>query len=222
MTDHVWAWLTLAGLGFFHGLNPAMGWLFAVALGLQEQRLGAVLRALIPIGLGHAAAVGCAALATLLLGTVVPAPLVLILAGSVLLGFTAWRLWRRFRHPRTRFRATPRELALWSFLMASAHGAGLMVVPLVAVLLGQESRPATHGEAAHLAHFGQSASVAFAAVVVHTVAMFLAMTLVAVIVYRELGVELLRRAWINVDLLWVGVLVVTGLSSLALGLRALL
>ncbi|MCX7623036.1 MAG: hypothetical protein N2Z82_04690 [Thermomicrobium sp.] len=218
MERDLWLWLSLVALGLFHGINPAMGWLFAVALGLQEGRLSAVLQALLPIGLGHAAAVGLAALAAVLLGTTLPQPVVLLIAGTLLLGFTAWRIWRRFRHPRTRFRASARELAVWSFLMASAHGAGLMVAPLVAVLAPHAAAAAGH--AAHVAT--RSVALAVLAAALHTLAMFAAMTVVAVVVYREIGVEILRRAWFNVDLVWIVVLALAGGVTLAAGVYGLL
>ncbi|MFN3336612.1 MAG: hypothetical protein ACK42I_03820, partial [Thermomicrobium sp.] len=201
MPTDLWAWLSLAGLGLFHGLNPAMGWLFAVALGLQEQRLSAVLAALPPIVLGHTAAIALTALLIAVLGIAIPTSILLTSTGAVLLLFTTWRIWRRFRHPRTRFRATKYELALWSFLMANAHGAGLMIAPLLIGLLNGGNAPlTTTGHTAHAEAFSHSLGVALAAVLVHSGALYVTMTVVAVIVYRELGLELLRRAWINVDL----------------------
>src|ERR671913_2267712 len=130
-----WPWLSLLALGAFHGLNPGMGWLFAVALGLQERRLRAVINALGPIALGHALAIGLAAVAVSTLGLVIPQRMLLTLGGGVLLGFAAYKVATRFRHPRwVGMRVGPRELVLWSFLMASAHGAGLMLVPVLAGL----------------------------------------------------------------------------------------
>lgn len=220
MPTDLWAWLSLAGLGLFHGLNPAMGWLFAVALGLQEKRLGAVLAALPPIVLGHTAAIALTALLIVALGIVIPPATLLTSTGAVLLLFTTWRIWRRFRHPRTRFRATKYELALWSFLMASAHGAGLMIAPLlIAILDTPNTTLQTSGHAAHPGVFTHSVGLALAAVLVHSGALYATMTTVAVIVYRELGLELLRRAWINIDLIWIAVLGLTGLLTLLLGLR---
>ena len=136
--SQAWPWLSLAALGAFHGLNPAMGWLFAVALGLQERRLWAVTTALGPIALGHALAIGLAAVSVSLLGLVIPQRLLLALGGAALLGFAAYKIATRFRHPRwVGMRVSPRELVLWSILMVSAHGAGLMLVPvLVGLLLG--------------------------------------------------------------------------------------
>src|SRR6188472_4189442 len=134
----LWPWLTLAALGAFHGLNPAMGWLFAVALGLQERRLRAVTAALGPIALGHTLAIGIAAIAVGALGLVIPQRLLLALGGLALLSFAAYKILTRFRHSRwVGMRVSQRELVLWSFLMASAHGAGLMLVPVLVGLRGE-------------------------------------------------------------------------------------
>src|SRR5829696_9101659 len=133
-----WPWLSLLALGAFHGLNPAMGWLFAVSLGLQERRLRAVLIALGPIALGHALAIALAGLAVGALGLVVPQRLLLALGGAALLAFAAAKVITRFRHPRwVGMRVSSRQLVLWSFLMASAHGAGLMLVPVLAGVRGE-------------------------------------------------------------------------------------
>jgi hypothetical protein len=221
----LWPWISLALLGAFHGLNPAMGWLFAVALGLQERRLRAVTMALGPIALGHALAVGLAAVAVGLLGLVIPQRLLLALGGVALLGFAAYKVATRFRHPRwVGMRVGPRELVLWSFLMASAHGAGLMLMPVLIELRGEgvASAVATTGHAGHLRHLPPAASDALGpslvAVGLHSVAMLAVAGTVAVVVYQKLGVEILRRAWVNLDVLWVGALVIAGGIALGLGL----
>jgi hypothetical protein len=220
-----WPWLSLLALGAFHGLNPAMGWLFAVSLGLQERRLRAVTTALGPIALGHALAIGLAAVAVGTLGLVIPQRLLLALGGAALLGFAAYKVATRFRHPRwVGMRVTPRELVLWSFLMASAHGAGLMLVPVLVGLRGEGvSSALAHAE--HLGHTGHqspggNASLlpALAAVGLHSFAMLAVAGVVAVVVYQKLGVEVLRRAWVNLDLIWVGALLVVGGIALGLGL----
>jgi len=218
-----WPWLSLLALGAFHGLNPAMGWLFAVALGLQERRLRAVTTALGPIALGHALAIGLAAVAVGMLGVLIPQRVLLALGGAALLGFAAYKVATRFRHPRwVGMRVSPRELVLWSFLMASAHGAGLMLVPVLAGLRG-EGVPSALAHAAHLGHVGHQPPAAsdavlptLAAVGLHSVAMLAVAGVVAVVVYQKVGVEVLRRAWVNLDFIWTGALVVVG--GLALGL----
>ena len=220
-----WPWLSLAALGAFHGVNPAMGWLFAVALGLQERRLRAVVSALGPIALGHALAIALAGLAVGALGLVVPQRALLALGGAALLAFAAYKIATRFRHPRwVGMRVSSRELVLWSFLMASAHGAGLMLVPVLAGVRGDGvSSASAHAE--HLGHVGHqvpggtvSLLPAVAAVGLHSLAMLTVAGVLAVVVYQKVGVEVLRRAWVNLDFIWVGALVVVGGLALGLGL----
>ena len=223
-----WPWLSLLALGAFHGLNPAMGWLFAVALGLQERRLRAVVAALGPIALGHTLAIGLAAVAVGMLGLVLPQRLLLALGGVTLLGFAVYKVATRFRHPRwVGMRIGRRELVLWSFLMASAHGAGLMLVPvLVGLRSDNVASVAAHaGHHGHLEHPSAASNTllpAVAAVGLHASAMLAVAAMVAVVVYQKLGVGVLRRAWINLDLIWVGALAITGGIALALGLSPFL
>ena len=156
-----WPWISLAALGAFHGLNPAMGWLFAVALGLQERRLRAVTTALGPIALGHALAIGLAAVVGRHARARHPSAPAAGLGGVALLGFAVYKVATRFRHPRwVGMRVSPRELVLWSFLMASAHGAGLMLVPVLVGLRGEGVSACwpTHGHAGHLGHLPTAAS----------------------------------------------------------------
>jgi hypothetical protein len=201
------SWIVPAALGAYHGLNPGMGWLFAVALGLQERRAYAVLRALPPIALGHAASVAIVVAAAAGASVIVP-PAALRAAGAILLlGFAALLLARRI-HPRwVGMRLGARDLAVWSFVMSSAHGAGLMLLPILVHGAGGESQPAhTH---AHTA----ATDGAFA-LAVHTSAMFGAMTAAALLAFHVLGIGFLRRAWVNTDLLWAGALVVSGVVLL--------
>jgi hypothetical protein len=202
----LWPWLALAGLGAFHGLNPAMGWLFAVALGLHRDSRRVVLVALVPIALGHALAVLAVVLVALASGAVVDPALVRRLAGAVLLGWAAWHGWRGHRQ-RVRFGMTVglAGLGAWSFLMATAHGAGLMLLPLLDPL------GLAGGHAHH--HDGSPAGLgtALAAVAVHSLAMLATTAAVAVLVYDRLGVGVLRRGWVNVDLLWTAALAAMGL-----------
>jgi hypothetical protein len=205
-----WPWLTLAALGAYHGLNPAMGWLFAVALGLQEQRRGAVVRALPPIALGHAAAVLVAVLAIGVARIVVPFDVVRYVCAGALILFGLYKLFRR-RHPRwVGMRVGFRDLTVWSFLMASAHGASLMLFPVLLRLASAGRGAHTHG-----AMSGSATVLADLAVVgVHTLAMFVVMGTIAVVVYEKLGVMILKRTWFNLDLLWAGALVAAGLITL--------
>src|SRR5919112_5885592 len=130
----LWPWILLGLLGAYHGLNPAMGWLFAVALGMQEGDRRAVVRALPPIAIGHEADIALAALLVLGLGVLADTSALKVGAGVALVAFGVFR----FVKPRAHFRWVKArvnrvELGWWAFLMATAHGAGLMVAP---VLLG--------------------------------------------------------------------------------------
>ena len=203
--------IAAALLGAFHGVNPAMGWLFAVALGLQERRRAAVLRALPPIALGHTASVAIVLAAVAGARTLVPLRPLQWTAGLVLLGFAFLRL-RRRSHPRwVGMRVGFKDLTLWSFLMASAHGAGLMLVPLVLRGPVQPMPSMSGGAHAVMEHAALVATApATTLLAVHTLALFGVMTIVALIVYEVLGVEMLRRAWVNLDTIWVGALFVAG------------
>jgi hypothetical protein len=211
-----WPWLALALLGAYHGLNPAMGWLFAVALGLQEQRRGAVLQALPPIALGHATAVLLAVLVVGIAQIVIPLDALRYVCAGVLIVFGLYKLLRR-RHPRwVGMRVGFRDLTAWSFLMASAHGAGLMLIPVLLRLSSAEQVHGAHGtHADHTAMTGSATVLSdLAAVGLHTLAMFAVMGAVAIVVYEKLGVMILKRAWFNLDLLWAGALVGAGLITL--------
>lgn len=199
----------MAGFGAYHGLNPAMGWLFALALGLQQRSARAIWRALPSIALGHAAALALMAGVVLALGTILPFAVLDLLAAVALLGFGAWKLRRYYRHPRwVGMRVGARDLVAWSFLMAIGHGAGLMVAPVLVVIAG----PAPG------VPVGTTARALALAVGVHTAAMLAVMALVAWIVYRKLGLEVLRRGWVNFDLIWAAALLVVGVLALGHGI----
>jgi hypothetical protein len=199
----------LLGLGAFHGLNPGMGWLFAVALGLQERNRGAVLRALPPLAAGHAIAILVALVLLESVRTVVAPRTVAVLTGALLVSFGIWHLVRR-RHPRwVGMRLRPHELALWSFVMASAHGAGLMLLPVV--INGDALGHPVTGLAA-AAFVDVSGEVVLAAAA-HTIGMLTMMAGIAVLVYDQLGVAVLRRSWINLDVIWWSALVAAGLFA---------
>jgi len=207
----IWPWLTLIALGAWHGVNPAMGWLFAVSRGLQDRRGGAVLAALPPIALGHGLAIGLA-LAIVAVGRAsVPLAALRWATAALLIGFGLARLVRH-RHPRwVGMRVGFRDLTAWSFLMATAHGAGLMLVPLFVV---DAARPSCHA-AAGLALAGPADYVV--AALVHTLAMLATAGSIALVVYHKLGVALLRRAWFNLDGLWALALNAAGLFSALAG-----
>jgi hypothetical protein len=214
----LWPWLAVFGLGLFHGVNPAMGWLFAVALGLQEQKRAAVLRALPPIVLGHALSIGIIITAVLVARISLPHRTLKIAAASILFAFGLYRLFRS-RHPNwVGMRVGFGDLTLWSFIMATAHGAGLMLVPF---FLSSPNDPKTHHIGSHsgsehlwaFANFS-GPSLLTASVGVHTLGYLLMTALVAILVYEKLGVGMLRRAWFNVDLFWMLALMITGVFVL--------
>jgi hypothetical protein len=199
----------LAGLGAFHGLNPAMGWLFAVALGLHRGTRRVVVESLLPIVLGHAAAVAAVLLAALLFGAFVDHALLARTAGIVLVGWALWHvLYGHRRRVRVGMQAGLVALGLWSFLMATAHGAGLMLLPVVMPLC------LSGGPAGALTASG-SAMTALAALGVHTAAMLAVIALVSLLVYQCVGLAFLRRGWINLDLVWSAALTASGAVLLA-------
>jgi hypothetical protein len=206
----------LAGLGAFHGLNPAMGWLFAVARGMQERSLTVLLRSLPPIALGHLASVAIIAAVVSATESVVAASVVGIAGGLALVGFGLWRLLSQRHFRWAGMRLSERQLVGWSFLMSSAHGAGLMLLPVLTagVAAGQT------GHMAHMAPATQGTPAAalegLAAAGIHTLAMFAVMAACAVVVYEFVGVNVLRRAWFNVDRLWAAVMVGAGALTIAL------
>lgn len=202
--SHEGLWLTLAALGAYHGLNPAMGWLFAVSQGMQHRSRRAVLRALLPIALGHELSIALVVVLALGAAAIVEPSTLRIGAAAVLLAFGIFRFAKPRAHPRwTKMRVTRGELTLWSFLMSSAHGAGIMVAPLLIGLGGAQAASAhEHAELSLLSD--ASLAVSGAAIFVHVAAMAVVMGVVAVVVYEKLGLEVLRRAWVNTDRLWAG------------------
>lgn len=204
-------WLLLL-LGAYHGINPGMGWLFAVALGMQEEKGSAVARALVPIAFGHALAIGIVVLAAAFLGMALPLMVIRNSVAALLVGLGIYCLLLH-QHPRwIRMQVGFRDLTVWSFLMASAHGAGLMLLP---VLLGNSTVEA-HGQIAGHAHISPATSplAGILATAVHTTA-YLAMTgLLAWVVYRKFGLALLRKTWFNFNLVWGATLIATGVFTL--------
>jgi hypothetical protein len=206
-------WGAMVLLGAYHGINPGMGWLFAVALGMQQGSVRGVWRALPPVALGHAAAVGVVVAAGWLARMVMPLEVVTIVVASTLVTLGLYRLWRH-RHPRFGgMRVGFLDLTIWSFLMASSHGSGFMVLPFVMVMPADVTAAGEH--ALHAASVSASMPWPNAlAVAIHSLAYLTVTALVAWIVYRKLGLALLRTAWFNVDWLWAGALVVTGVTVL--------
>ena len=206
------SWAMLVALGAFHGINPGMGWLFAVALGMQERRRGAVIRALLPLGVGHALAVAGAVGAAIAIGFVIPLSWLRWPIAGMLVSFGILRLIRH-RHPRwAGMRVGMFGLTAWSFLMATAHGAGLMVVP---VFMGM-SMSGAGAHAHHMPATGMATGTAFLATGLHALGYLAVTAFVAVLVFEKLGVGILRRAWFNLDLIWSAALVATGAMTLSL------
>jgi len=201
-----WGWPALLLLGAYHGINPGMGWLFAVALGMQERRRAAVAWSLVPITLGHALAIAVAIAVAGVLGMVVSLGHLRLIVTAALFAFGGYRFIRH-RHPKGGgMRVGFRDLTLWSFLMASAHGAGLMVLPVLFGLSASEHAGHSAGT--------QSLSTASLAVGIHTAAYLVVTALIAAIIYEKVGLAVLRKAWVNMDLIWAGALVLTALLTL--------
>jgi hypothetical protein len=204
--NEVWPWLILFGLGVYHGINPGMGWLFAVALGMQEKSRRAVISAILPIALGHALSIAFVVALLWLAGASLPGKYLRYGAAAILFGFGLYRLVRSRHLKWVGMRVGFRDLTLWSFLMASTHGAGLMLVPLL--LAWPHTGHGEHNPAnSHAAHFGfggfDHPLMWLAAIGVHSMGHLLVTALIALLVYEKLGLSLLRRTWFNLDLLWI-------------------
>lgn len=212
--DQTWMWLLL--LGAMHGVNPAMGWLFAVALGLQERSARAVWRALLPLAIGHALAIGAAVFLAALAGLVIPPGYLKWVVAAALLTFAVRHLVRHGHRRWGGMQVGMRDLAVWSLLMASAHGAGLMVLP---VLFSEEPAQIETVHAHHLSPEPRLPDQAaprtsgLIATLIHTAGYLLVTGVLAVVVYCWAGLRLLRAAWINLDLIWGGALVITAVVT---------
>jgi len=204
-------WLAVVASGLYHGVNPGMGWPLAVSAGLMEKSPRALLLALWPLSVGHLLAI---------LMMLLPFALLLALAqwqreiqaaaALLVIGYGVFLLLRR-RHPRALARIPPTQLGLWSFAIAIAHGAGLMLVPIYLGLCGTTAR--AHEAAGPLveANLGMAMLVA----VVHVVATIAAGGCLALLVYRYLGLKFVSRSWFNLDASWAASLVLVGAVALA-------
>ena len=205
MSNTWWPWAALVLLGAYHGLNPGMGWLFAVARGLQERKRAAVLSSLLPIAIGHEASIVIVVIAVSLTEQVLPPYLIRLIAALVLASFGVYKLINPRSHPGGfGMRVGFLGLAGWSFLMSSAHGAGLMLAP---VLLGLPVYAAYHS-------LSELSLQAVAAASLHVAAMLIVMGVVSVVVYEKVGLGVLRRGWFNMDLGWSLVLIASGAVTL--------
>jgi hypothetical protein len=203
MSGQFAVWPTLFLLGAYHGVNPGMGWLFAVARGMQERRTRAVVWSLPPIALGHALSIGVVVLVIGLAQVALPLTYIRIAVAVALVGLGVYKLIRSRHFRWGGMRAGFRDLTLWSFLMASAHGAGLMVLPVVLA-----------GPHAHHMAASEGVSGGVWATLIHTLGYFTVTAAAALLVYQKFGLAMLRRSWFNLDLIWAIALVVTGFAAL--------
>jgi hypothetical protein len=212
--EEAWPYILLGLLGAYHGLNPAMGWLFAVALGMQERSRRAVLRSLVPIAIGHEASIVLVAVVVVGLGLLADTHALHVGAGVALIAFGVFR----FAKPRAHFRWTKlqvnrRELGWWSFLMSTAHGAGLMVAPVL-IGAGATAEASANDSVEHVQGVLDAPLMGGLALFLHVASMMLVMAVVAVVVYEKLGVAILRQAWLNTEWLWAGAFVMAGFVTL--------
>ncbi|SDD49559.1 hypothetical protein [Paraburkholderia lycopersici] len=202
---HWGAWAAVVGSGVFHGVNPAMGWLFATALGLQRGSRAALLLALPPIALGHAASILLFTTSTAVLGARLPGTALHWGLGALLIGWAVWQHAYGHRHrARVGMTAGFAGLAAWSALMATMHGAGLMLMPAMLPLCGGAAGIAT-----------SELALAVAFTLLHMLATLATTAAIALLAYEYFGLGVLRRGWINFDWLWRGALVATGTLMIA-------
>jgi len=209
MNEGLGAWSTLFLLGAYHGINPGMGWLFAVARGMQEHRARAVAWSLPPIALGHALAIGAVVLIAQLAQVALPMQYIRIGVAVTLVGLGVYKLIRSRHFRWGGMQVGFRDLTIWSFLMASAHGAGLMVLPVV-LAAPLASGPHAH----HINMASRAAAGGIWATLIHTLGYFTVTAAAALLVYEKFGLAMLRRSWFNLDLIWAIALVVTGFVAL--------
>jgi len=203
MSEQLPVWPTLFLLGAYHGINPGMGWLFAVARGMQEHRTRAVAWSLPPIALGHALSIGVVVLIIRFAQVALPMTYIRTGVATALMGLGVYKLIRSRHFRWGGMQVGFCELTIWSFLMASAHGAGLMMLPVVIA-------------GSHAPHHtpAQGAASGVWATLVHTLGYFAVTATVALLVYQKLGLAMLRRWWLNLDVVWAISLIITGLASL--------
>jgi hypothetical protein len=201
--------MAILGLGAFHGVNPGMGWLFAVALAMQERRLSAVWRALVPLTIGHALAIAVVVLIAAAAGVAVPVASLKVLVAITLGTLGIYRLIRHSHFTGSGMRVSMGGLTAWSFLMATCHGAGLMVLP---VFLGMTAQ--VQGATCHAPHAASAgAGMAATATVVHGAGYLIVTAAAAYIMFQKIGVGILRKAWFNLDLIWAVALISTGILT---------
>jgi hypothetical protein len=210
--QHVFPLTTILLMGAFHGINPGMGWLFAVALGMQERRINAVWRALIPLTIGHGFAIAAVVLVALAAGVVVPAASLKLPVAVILMALGTYRLVRHSHITGGGMRVGFAGLTAWSFLMASCHGAGLMVLPL---FLGMAA-PVGAAICNHAESGSTTASMAVTSTLAHGAGYLTVTATAAWLVFTRFGVGVLRKAWFNIDVIWAVALIITGILTFVL------
>ena len=201
-------WPAVALSGFYHGASPGMGWPLAVSAGLMGNGRKDLLRALGPLGLGHLGAMLLILLPfALLMGMIRWQTEIRLGAACLVIGAGVWLLFNR-RHPRAIARIAPNRLALWSFAVAIAHGAGLMLLPIYLGLCGLDEGDVGHRAAGQLIAGSLPRAVGVSAV--HTIAMIAAGGAIAYAVHAWLGLQFLSKSWFNLDVVWAVGLILAG------------
>ncbi|MBU2358210.1 MAG: hypothetical protein KKB02_04655 [Alphaproteobacteria bacterium] len=209
-------WWAVAASGVYHGINPGMGWPLAVSAALMDRSPRSLFKAVGALAAGHLLAMGAILFPfTALLFVAQWQREIQITAACLVIGLGVWLFFNR-RHPRFLARVPPSRLALWSFLAAMAHGAGLMLVPIYLGICQTVDTDAGHAAAQTL--MTSNAGIAVGVALVHTLAMTLSGGLIAFGVYRWFGLRFLSRSWFNLDLVWALSLVFVGLISLYMAL----
>jgi hypothetical protein len=213
-----WLWLAVVASGLYHGMNPGMGWPLAVSAGLMERSSRALVVALWPLTVGHLLAMLAVLLPFALLVALVEWQQQIQIGASLLvIGFGTYRFLNR-RHTRLLARIRPTQLGLWSFAVAIAHGAGLMLVPIYLGLCTAADLDRGHEAAGAL--INANLSMALLVSIIHSVAMITAGGFLAFLVYRYLGLKFLSRSWFNLDATWALSLFLVGVLSLAISLAS--
>ena len=208
-------WLAVVVSGIYHGVSPGMGWPLAVSAGLMDRSARALVGALWPLSIGHLLAVLLIVLPFAVLAALVEWQRQIQIGASLLvIAFGIFRFVNR-RHPRALARIRPTQLGLWSFVVAIAHGAGLMLVP---IYLGLCRAAASDNDTATNVLIGANLGTAVLVAVVHSAAMIAAGGLAAWLVYRYLGLRFVSRSWFNLDAVWAASLILVGALALAINL----
>jgi hypothetical protein len=205
-------WLAVVASGVYHGVNPGMGWPLAVSAGLMGRGRRDVFGALVPLAAGHLLAMLVILVPFALMATLIAwQSEIRIGAGLAVITFGLFRLVNR-RHPRALARIRPTQLALWSFVIATAHGAGLMLLPIYLGLCAPEAADSGHQAAFEL--MARNSATALLVALMHALSMVAAGGLIAVLVHAWLGLQFLSRSWFNLDLVWAVSLIAIGTAGI--------